>query len=361
MIRARKLKLSEVLIYVQLDAVNGSLEVVQDALMTLPMISLIRRPSVVVVEDDPSIVRLLRAHLERDGYAVHAASSLSEAKVLLMGPLDWNLAILDRRLPDGDGVALSQEIRKLHPHRYLLMLTADSSEASKIEGFEGGVDDYVTKPFTMPELLARVRAGLRIVELQTALVASNQRLEQLSFTDGLTSLKNRRAFEQEFAIRFEQTRRYGRPLSVAIIDIDWFKSVNDGYGHPSGDAVLCSLARTIQNTSRQSDFVARVGGEEFAVILPETSLFDALQFAEKIRANVASANIEAGGVQHRMTVSIGVANVPHSKLPTAAALFNAADQALYRAKNRGRNRVECEKRTDTRSAGSPTARQIAAH
>jgi len=310
--------------------------------MTEPMISLIRRPSIVVVEDDHSIVRLLRAHLEENGYEVHAASSLAAARRLLLGPLSWSLAILDRRLPDGDGTALCQELRRLHPHRYLLMLTAES--------------------FTMPELLARIRAGLRIVELQTALVASNQRLEQLSFTDGLTSLHNRRAFDEQFSSRFEQARRYERPLSVAIIDIDWFKSINDTYGHPSGDAVLRSIARTIQVTSRQSDFVARVGGEEFAVILPETSLFDALQFAEKIRANVASAAIEAGGVEHRMTVSIGLANVPHSTMATSATLFDAADQALYRAKNRGRNRVECEKRRENvRSTGSPAARQSASH
>lgn len=326
------------------------------------MISLISRPSIVVVEDDPSIARLLRAHLESAGYDVHLASSLVQAKTLLMGSLEWSLAVLDRKLPDGDSISICPELRRLHPHSYLLMLTAESSEGAKIEGFEGGVDDYVTKPFTMPELLARIRAGLRIVELQKALVESNRQLEQLSFTDGLTSLRNRRAFEQEFGTRFEQSRRYGRPLSVAIIDVDHFKSVNDTYGHTSGDAVLRSIARTIQTSSRQTDFVARVGGEEFAVILPETSLFDALQFAEKIRAGVASEAIEADGVRHPVTVSIGLANVPHSRIPSSATLFNAADQALYRAKNRGRNRVECEKRQDImRASGSPAARQIASH
>ena len=330
--------------------------------MSEPMISLISRPSIVVVEDDPSIVRLLRAHLEHAGYEVHAASCLAQARTLLMGSLSWSLAILDRKLPDGDSISLCPEVRRLHPHSYLLMLSAEASEEAKIEGFECGVDDYVTKPFTMPELLARIRAGLRIVELQKALVASNHRLEQLSFTDGLTSLRNRRAFEDEFASRFEQARHYGRPLSVAVIDVDHFKAVNDHYGHPSGDAVLRSIAETIKTSSRQVDFVARVGGEEFAVILPETSLFDALQFAEKIRASVASAAIEANGVEHPMTVSIGLASVPHSKVASAATLFDAADQALYRAKNRGRNRVECEKRQElVRSTGSPAARQMLAH
>ena len=330
--------------------------------MSEPMISLISRPSIVVVEDDPSMVRLLRAHLEKGGYDVHAANSLEEAKRLLLGPLPWSMAILDRKLPDGDSIQLCPELRRLHPHAYLLMLTAESSEEAKIEGFEGGVDDYVTKPFTMPELLARVRAGLRIVELQKALLASNQQLERLSFTDGLTSLHNRRAFDEEFSSRFEHSRRYGRPLSVAIIDVDHFKAVNDTYGHPSGDVVLRTIARSIQSSSRQVDFVARVGGEEFAVILPETSLFDALQFAEKIRANVASAAVEANGVMHAITVSIGLANVPHSMMLNSEMLFHAADQALYRAKNRGRNRVECERRRETlRSAGSPAARQIASH
>ena len=330
--------------------------------MSKPMISLISRPSIVVVEDDPAILRLLRAHLEQAGYDVHAATCLAQARTLLMGSLPWNLAILDRKLPDGDSISLCPEVRRLHPHSYLLMLSAESSEEAKIEGFEGGVDDYVTKPFTMPELLARIRAGLRIVELQKKLLASNQQLEQLSLTDGLTSLRNRRAFEEEFGTRFEQARRYGRPLSVAIIDVDHFKSVNDTFGHTSGDAVLRAIARTIQTSSRQTDFVARVGGEEFAVILPETSLFDALQFAEKIRASVASEEIDADGVTHPVTVSIGLANVPHSKMPDPSTLFDAADQALYRAKNRGRNRVECEKRQEMgRSTGSAATRQMAAH
>jgi diguanylate cyclase (GGDEF)-like protein len=193
-------------------------------------------------------------------------------------------------------------------------------------------------------LLARIRAGMRIVELQKELVASSRRYEALSLTDSLTSLRNRRAFDQEFASRFEQARRYARPLSLVIIDLDYFKSINDQFGHSAGDGVLRGISQILDHGTRRSDFVARIGGEEFAVLLPETSLFEALHFAEKIRSTIMTATIRTEAATHKVTVSIGVANVPHSVVTTPQSLFDAADQALYRAKARGRNRIESERR-----------------
>jgi len=124
------------------------------------------------------------------------------------------------------------------------------------------------------------------------------------------------------------------------VDVDHFKSINDAYGHDAGDTVLRGVARIIESGSRQSDFVARVGGEEFAVLLPETALFEALQFGEKLRSAIAAEPIDG----HEVRVSIGIASFPHSLLPGQAELFRAADQALYRAKMNGRNRVEIERR-----------------
>lgn len=304
-----------------------------------------RTPSILVVEDDPNVLTLLRACFERNGYEVATAGTLAEGRRHLKG--DCDLVILDRRLPDGDGASLCPAIRAAQPHCYILMLTGEATAEAKIEGFESGVDDYVTKPFEIDELLARIRAGMRIVELQKELLASSRRYEALSLTDSLTSLRNRRAFDQEFASRFEQSRRYDRPLSLALIDLDHFKAVNDGFGHSAGDGVLRAIAQILDHGTRRSDFIARIGGEEFAVLLPETSLFEALHFAEKIRTTIAGATIRTEGATHQVTVSIGVANVPHSVIKTPQMLFDAADQALYRAKNRGRNRVESERRKVT--------------
>jgi diguanylate cyclase (GGDEF)-like protein len=260
---------------------------------------------------------------------------MASARELVHEP--WDLVILDRTLPDGDGIDLCRELRAAEPHAYIVMLTAASSDADKLEGFACGADDYVTKPAQLDEFLARIRAGLRIVALQKQLL-------ELTQTDPLTSLRNRRAFDDRLHQAFEHARRYGRPLSVALVDVDHFKSINDAFGHDAGDAVLRELAKTIAAGPRQVDFAARVGGEEFAILLPETALFDALHFGDKLRSTIAAQPIEG----HDVTVSIGIACFPHSRVPDEWELFRAADQALYRAKANGRNRVECERRATCR-------------
>ena len=313
------------------------------------METLMNGSEVVVVEDDLSIARLIRFVLSREGVRIRHAASVAEARRALEH--DWDLILLDRRLPDGDGIELCRDIRPQNPHGYIVIITSDASADAKLAGFGCGADDYVTKPFLVDELVARVRAGLRIVSLQKALLASNARLEELTRTDPLTGIANRRAFEEELGERFEVARRYARPMSLAMIDIDYFKDTNDAYGHPAGDAVLRCVAEVIRRSSRQSDVVARYGGEEFAVILPETQLFEALQFAEKIRAAVAAEDF--GGMPPRVTVSAGVATMGHSAFRSPADLVAAADAALYRAKEKGRNRVECERRQQPRSSAPP--------
>jgi diguanylate cyclase (GGDEF)-like protein len=301
-----------------------------------------RGAEVILVEDDPSIGRLVGLSLRREGHHVRHVPSIESARQLLTST-EWDILLLDRRLPDGDGVELCHEVRRKNPHSYILILTGDSTKESKLAGFDCGADDYVTKPFNMEELLARVRAGLRIVQLQKALLASNRRLEELSRTDALTGLRNRRSFDEELKMRFEHARRYGRPLTLVMIDIDHFKEVNDAFGHPVGDAVLQKVAQVLQRTTRQSDVVARFGGEEFAVLLPETPMREALQFAEKIRAAVAAEDLGTG-MPPRITISAGVAGMSKSELHSPEELVAAADAALYRAKGNGRNRVEYERR-----------------
>ena len=292
-------------------------------------------PQVVLVEDDTNTAKLVQLGLGRAGYNVRHASTLDGARKLLSEG-NWDLLVLDRQLPDGDGVDLCNEVRPTNPHGFILILTGDDSKEAKLTGFGCGADDYVTKPFQLEELVARLRAGWRIVELQKALLASNARLEELTRTDPLTGLRNRRSFDQEFVARFEHARRYNRPMAVAMIDIDHFKRINDTLGHQQGDAVLQRVAAVLRRCSRQSDLVARYGGEEFVVVLPETALLEALQFAEKIRASVAADD----GV----TVSLGIAAMPPARFNEPEAFLRAADEALYRAKESGRNRVEFERR-----------------
>ncbi|HYI11247.1 MAG TPA: diguanylate cyclase [Thermoanaerobaculia bacterium] len=314
-------------------------------------------PNIILVEDDLNVSKLVTLQLERAGYSVRHSPTIATGRELVRD--GWDLAILDRGLPDGDGLDFAGELRAGSPHGYIIMLTGVGSPEAKLEGFARGADDYVTKPFPLEELLARVRAGVRIVRLQGALIETNRQLEELSLTDALTGVRNRRAFDERLTPSYEHSRRYDRPLSLAVVDVDHFKAINDTYGHDSGDAVLRRVAELISACTRQTDFVARVGGEEFGILLPETPLFEALQFGEKIRSCVAAATLKIGNVPHPVTISVGIANMPHSRFASPSELYSAADQALYRAKARGRNRVEMERRRDaTRCAPAAQPGQV---
>lgn len=298
---------------------------------------------IAVLDDDPSVTRLISHALRKCGFEVVVASTLHEARSQL--GLSWDLLLCDRVLPDGDGLEFCEEVRERTgaAFRYVIILSAETSEEAKLAGFACGADDYISKPVSIAELVARVRAGLRIVELQKALLSSNARLERLSRTDELTGLGNRRHFRDEFTRAYEHASRYERPLSVAIVDVDHFKLINDEYGHEEGDRVLEQLGAVLRDALRASDFAARIGGEEFAIILPETQLHEALVVSEKIRRAIEQHPVELR--TRPTTISLGVSSIPHSRFTTKSEMLRSADQAMYRAKNRGRNRVEAELRS----------------
>ncbi len=302
---------------------------------------------VAVVDDDRAIRKLVSLYLTRAGYDVVEFGTGKQARSELVR-IPWDLAILDRRLPDMDGVVLCHQL-KGNPElrsRYIIMLTGEDEAEDKILGFDLGADDYITKPFQPAELLARIRAAKRIIDLQKELLESNRRLELLSITDGLTKLHNHRHFQDELARAFEESQRYNRPLSLVMADIDFFKKINDSYGHAVGDEVLKSISAVFQQSIRSTDLAARYGGEEFALMLPETNLEDAIAFAEKLRSIVDSTAIPTQAGPLRLTISLGVASVPHSRVHSAKDLVITSDKALYRAKRNGRNQVQAERRQD---------------
>jgi two-component system cell cycle response regulator len=296
---------------------------------------------VAIVDDDPAIRRLVRLFLKRSGYETVEFGMGEEAGEQLP-KIAWDLAILDRRLPDMDGVELCRQL-KAEPelrNRYIIMLTGEDDQEDKVQGLDLGADDYITKPFQYPELMARIRAAKRIVDLQKELLETNKRLELLSITDGLTKLYNHRHLQDELTRAFEESQRYQRPLSFVIVDLDFFKKVNDTYGHAVGDDVLKAISKIFQEAIRSTDLAARYGGEEFALMLPETVLDHALEFAEQIRRAIELTPVltQAGPIS--VTVSIGVATAPHARIKSSKELIVAADKALYRAKKNGRNQVQ---------------------
>jgi two-component system cell cycle response regulator len=297
--------------------------------------------TLLVVDDDDDIRAFVRAILESDGHAVLEAATGVEA----LGHLQLhrpNLVLLDVMMPNMDGFAVAHAIKSQRgPFVPVILLTAVDDPASRARGIAAGADEVIGKPVHPFELRLRVRAMLRIGRLASELHQANRRLQLLARTDELTRVRNRRGLRSSLLREFHRAERYGAPLSLLAFDIDRFKAVNDQYGHATGDQVLQSVARALKGALRQVDVVGRTGGEEFVVVAPETPLGDAAKVAERLRAQVAGAHVQApDGRSIAVTVSCGVATLGEVPVASADELLAFADAALYRAKALGRDRVE---------------------
>ncbi len=206
--------------------------------------------------------------------------------------------------------------------------------ASRVKGLELGANDYMTKPYYVPELMARLSVGERLTR-------QRREIEKQAAHDALTGLHNRRTFEERLIHEFERAKRYARPMSILMIDVDDFKAINDNYGHPCGDLVLQRIAEVIAGRTRKADIAARYGGEEFVVLLPEIGLEGGVQAGEKLRLEIAAVRVDNhADAPLAPTVSIGVASTSARRYPDASSVVQDADLALYKAKGRGKNRVE---------------------
>lgn len=253
-----------------------------------------------------------------------------------------DLVICDVDMPRMDGfkflqlVASRPELQGLP----IIMLTGMMDFNSKIRGLEQGASDYLTKPFDPGELVARVKVQLKIKSLQDELKRANEQLRRLTNIDHLTNLFNRRYLAEIMEGEFFRARRNRENLSLVIIDIDYFKNVNDTYGHQNGDVVLAAVANLAQQQLRAYDSAARYGGEEFVLLLPGTSLQGGEMVAERLRQTVLDFSFPPPLDDLALTISAGVACYPSTHVDNVDSLFRQADEALYRAKQNGRNRVE---------------------
>jgi diguanylate cyclase (GGDEF)-like protein len=317
---------------------------------------------ILVVDDHPDNVQVLRARLEARGYLVDEAGDGEEAleRVYTAPPPD--LILLDIMMPKIDGLEVVRRIKSdpTLPFIPVIMQTALDTTENVVQGLDAGADDYIAKPIKFGELDARVKSLLRIQSLQASLEqrekelsVANAQLLVMSSTDALTGVANRRSLEERLHDMWEHSQRLHEPLSLVMCDIDHFKHVNDDYGHQAGDAVLQQFAKLLQDEAREIDKVGRYGGEEFVLLLPGTVLDAAVTFAERIRERVEkyAFTFEDGQSLHR-TMSCGVASWPHPRVGDQDALIKAADDALYVAKETGRNRVV---RFDSREFNEHTA------
>jgi diguanylate cyclase (GGDEF)-like protein len=308
---------------------------------------------ILIVDDDKAVSDYLQQLFASHGHTVFSALNGKEGleKVLEYNP---QLVISDWIMPGMDGIAFCESLRTTRDGRglYFIILTALADEDRLVEAFEAGVDDYLVKPFSVKVLMARLRAGQRLIQLKeeisrereevrrvaSELAVTNRRLQRLALTDPLTMLPNRRYGMDSLEQEWEAAKNRGLPVTCMLIDLDRFKQINDTYGHDAGDTALKQAAKILKSAARPQDIVSRIGGEEFMVICPDTSLKEGAQYAELIRRTFEDSLVNAGADRIKINVSIGIAEY-NPVMPHFSALIKAADDALYRAKLNGRNKV----------------------
>jgi two-component system, cell cycle response regulator len=291
------------------------------------------RVRILLVEDSAFQRKCLRLQLEAQSYEVREAATGEEAELEMHRSLP-DAVLLDWDLPDIQGPELLLRWSRDPDLRWIpvLMVTSHGDPESLLHALDSGAVDFLRKPPERIELVARLRTALRIKALQA-------QLRELSVRDPLTSLYNRRHFDERLLAEAERARRYGRPFSCVLLDIDHFKQINDLHGHDMGDLVLRQMGVSLHEGVRQSDLVARYGGEEFVLLLPETPHPVALMCIERLNRTLALAVWGTPETPLRVTCSGGVATYPGAGLSSPEALLKAADAALYAAKAAGRNCV----------------------
>lgn len=286
---------------------------------------------VLVAEDDRDKRQLLTIALEREGYEVCAVDDGLEA-LDAVETFQPDLIITDVIMPQLDGYELARRLRENPQTRFIpiIIQTAARWDADDVRrSAEVGALGYVTDPTDLSLLLAHARTLLEFKEYLDS-------CEEAAFTDHLTGLANRRRFERQLAREVARTRRYGHPFCLLMIDIDRFKEINDTFGHTAGDEVIRRVAKILQSSTRGIDVAARIGGDEFAIILPETRFEAGLEVAERLRQAIKSARMPDD--VETVTASFGVAEFPASAADEIG-LFKCADAALYEAKRYGRDCV----------------------
>jgi len=302
--------------------------------------------NILIAEDSPSDRMLLKLHLEKLGHSVYEVSNGIElVQHFYEHSEEFDILVVDLNMPGKSGIEAVTEIRK-HQGSYaanwipIIFLSGSDAEDDILKCIEAGADAYLSKPIQHKVLLAKLIAVTRLAHMRQELLAANSQLEALSTTDYLTNLPNRRAFEHTLRDEMAKARRHAQMLSVAILDIDHFKQINDTYGHDGGDLILREVSKRLMASQRSGDVFGRIGGEEFGLILPHTNADEARVACERYREVLSQDPYEYEDRKIKLTVSVGACKFDNDI--SQLELIKRADVALYMAKNTGRDKVVIE-------------------
>jgi two-component system, cell cycle response regulator len=292
---------------------------------------------ILVVDQDSQSLGVLLEPLRWEGYDTKGETSLKQALKLAR---TWSphILLIDIRI-NPEALKAIEIFKKKLPLTSILIISDDPATESIISGLDAGADDYIIKPFVPLELLARIRTHLRIRDLTQQLMYVNEKLKELVDTDDLTGLFNMRSLYQKLEFEIERGKRFQRDVCVVMMDMDHFKSVNDGHDHLFGSYVISQVGKIIKQSTRNIDIPARYGGDEFLVVLTEVNYDGAMLFCERLRKFIEKNTFQSGTDSIKLTASLGFAITRPGESISARELVRRADHALYHAKRNGRNKV----------------------
>lgn len=306
----------------------------------------ISKARVIVADDDPENAKLAEDSIKLDGHQSRTCSD-GEAALHLVQSWSPHVVLLDVNMPKLSGLEVLRKIRANAPasgeYVGVILLTANSSLDQITQGLDSGADDYIVKPYRIDELRARLRACLRLKNLHDSLRRANKRLEEVASRDDLTTWYNMRYMSKRILKEVELAKKQNTPISCIMFDMDYFKQVNDTNDHLFGSFVLCEVAQLTKGLLRGQDIPARYGGDEFIIVLPQTTPSQAIAIAERMRETIKNHMFKSGRYAVKVTASFGISGVERPEeiaLLDPRELIRMADAALYDAKNAGRNRVE---------------------
>lgn len=296
-----------------------------------------------IIDDRPENLEMMQRRLVREGYRVTVSGSGQDALRRLETD-DFDVVLLDWLMPQMSGADVLAKIRSRYSAHELpvIVVTARHGSETIVDALTQGANDYLAKPLDFPVALARLATQIYLRKVTQQLAEANRQLKQFSYIDGLTAIANRRKFDEYLMTTWKRSQVEGLPVSLILIDVDFFKRYNDALGHEAGDHALMRVAKAVSAALfRGKDLAARYGGEEFAVILPETTLEDAMSVAERVRKAILDMELPhpASSVMPLVTASLGVGEWRPTAFCEPSALINLADKGLYQAKAAGRNQV----------------------